>query len=157
MSYGVYRVESDMGDMVDPDIPRPAYHQVIFVETGPAGTGFIHHVTGDVTSHSGMKYEVRAERPEESETFHQKYFLGTVAREDYPDNFNAVLKKCPPPHKQKEYNPKTRKNEQFKSVSDGVYEFYQPGEDRPTMYRCKQWTIQTAIPALKESEVLRTT
>ncbi|KFY87092.1 hypothetical protein V498_07289 [Pseudogymnoascus sp. VKM F-4517 (FW-2822)] len=85
MAFNVYRVQFTMAMpdpdmpsvMPDPDMPRPRYHNVIFVETEADGSGAVHHVTGDITS--GMTYATRREgRPEDSEIFVQKEFIGTV-------------------------------------------------------------------------------
>lgn len=63
--------------MNDPDVPGTRYHTVIFVETSADGSGYIHHVTGDLVA--GMRYETKpGQRPENSKTFHSREFLGTT-------------------------------------------------------------------------------
>ncbi|KFY42649.1 hypothetical protein V494_02309 [Pseudogymnoascus sp. VKM F-4513 (FW-928)] len=136
--------------MQDPDMPSPRYHNVIFVETEADGSGAVHHVTGDITS--GMVYATRKEgRPEDSEIFVQKHFIGTVESAIYPEKIHAVLERLPPPPKQKKFNIKTLRTEQMKP--DGS--FYDPGEAKPRMIKCTEWTIEQAIPALYASGVLQ--
>ncbi|OBT57041.1 hypothetical protein VE04_02615 [Pseudogymnoascus sp. 24MN13] len=136
--------------MPDPDMPSPRYHNVIFVEIEADGSGVVHHVTGDITS--GMVYGTRREgRPEESEIFVRKELIGTAESATYPEKINAVMEALPPPPKQKKFNIKTMKTEQMKA--DGS--FYEPGESRPRMVKCTEWTVKQAIPALYASGVLR--
>lgn len=56
ISYKMYEIGYTIA-IPDPDMPSPRYHNVIFVETGPDGSGIIHHVTGDITS--GMYYDTK--------------------------------------------------------------------------------------------------
>ncbi|KFZ06722.1 hypothetical protein V501_07173 [Pseudogymnoascus sp. VKM F-4519 (FW-2642)] len=149
MAFNVYRVQFTMA-MQDPDMSSPRYHNVIFVEIEADGSGVVHHVTGDITS--GMVYATRREdRPEESEIFVRKEFIGTVESATYPEKINAVLEALPPPPKQKKFNIKTMRTEQMKA--DGS--FYEPGEARPRMVKCTEWTVEQAIPALYASSVLQ--
>ncbi|KAJ6262876.1 hypothetical protein Dda_1433 [Drechslerella dactyloides] len=148
-SYRTYRLEYEL-EVQDPDVPGPRFHNVIFVETNADGSGQIHHVTGDLVT--GMIYQVRSEtRPEVSEGFHRKYLIGTISRSDYPDKVDEILKKIPAPPVQKSFNLATMRTEQHKSP--GV--FYAPGEPRPPMIKCTEWTIDQAIPALLEKEVIQ--
>lgn len=148
MSYNVFKIRYKIA-IADPDMPSPRYHNVIFVETGANGDGIIHHVTGDITS--GMSYaSKKGRRPEESETFYAKDFLGTIQKSDYPHKMDNVLKAQPPPPKQKHFNIKTMKTEQIRP--DGT--FYAPGEPRPPMIKCTEWTMNQAIPALYDSGIL---
>lgn len=136
--------------MPDPDMPSPRYHNVIFVEAEHDGSGFVHHVTGDITT--GMVYATRREaRPEDSEIFVRKDFIGTVESATYPEQMHAVLEALPPPPRQKKFNIKTMRTEQMKA--DGS--FYKPGEARPPMVKCTEWTVEQAIPALYASGVVR--
>lgn len=149
MAFNVYRVQFTMA-MPDPDMPSPRYHNVIFVEMEADGSGAVHHVTGDITS--GMVYATRREgRPEESEIFVRKEFIGTVESATYPERIHVVLEALPPPPKQKKFNIKTMRTEQMKA--DGS--FYEPGEARPPMVKCTEWTVDQAIPALYASGVLQ--
>ncbi|TVY39518.1 hypothetical protein LSUB1_G003956 [Lachnellula subtilissima] len=63
---------------------------------------------------------------------------------------DKILAAQPPPPKQKHFNIATMKTEQMKP--DGT--FYEPGEDRPPMIKCTEWTVNQAIPALYASGVL---
>jgi len=149
MSYSVYKIRYTIA-IPDPDMPSPRYHNVIFVESDPNGNGIIHHVTGDITS--GMYYDTKkAKRPEESESFYAKEFLGAIKASDYPHKMDQVLRAQPPPPKQKNFNIKTMKTEQMKP--DGT--FYELSEPRPPMIKCTEWTVNQAIPALYASGVLR--
>lgn len=149
MSYKVYKIRYTIA-IPDPDMPSPRYHNVIFVETGPDGSGIIHHVTGDITS--GMYYDTkRGRRPEESESFYAKEYLGVVKTSDYPHRVDQVLRAQPPLPKQKHFNVKTMKMEQIKP--DGT--FYAPGEPRRPMIKCTEWTVNQAIPALYASRILQ--
>ncbi|EWC43738.1 hypothetical protein DRE_07356 [Drechslerella stenobrocha 248] len=150
MSYRVYRVEYQVA-VPDPDMPSPRYHNVIFVETGADGSGISHQVVGDLVT--GMSYQSeRDEAPQTSGTFHARHYLGTINESDYPARMDEVLEELPPPGKQKSFNTQTMRTEQHKMP--GV--FYAPGEPRPPMIKCTEWTINQAIPALIESGVLRT-
>lgn len=149
-TYNVYKIQYTIS-MADPDMPQPRYHNVIFVqtETGVNAKGQIHHVTGDITS--GMSYAVKeGKQPESSATFFSRESLGTVKVADYPHEMNKVLANQPPPPKQKHFNQKTMRTEQMKP--DGT--FYEPGEERPPMIKCTEWTVNQAIPALYASGVL---
>lgn len=89
--YNIYKVQYKLG-LQDPLIPGVRYHTLVFVETDADGGGWIHHVTGDITSVRGMTYQrKRGRRPEESNTFHQKTYLGQVPMSDYPDVVNGLL------------------------------------------------------------------
>ncbi|KAK6350272.1 hypothetical protein TWF696_006507 [Orbilia brochopaga] len=148
MSYNVYRIEYTIA-VPDPDMPTPRYHNVIFVETKTDGSGTIHNVVGDLVT--GMTYESEpSSRPEDSDTFFRKHYLGTVAESDYP-KIDEILQAVPAPPKQKSFNLASMKTEQHKSP--GV--FYAPGEPRPPMVKCTEWTINQAIPALVDAGILR--
>ncbi|KAF3911515.1 hypothetical protein ABW20_dc0108166 [Dactylellina cionopaga] len=149
MSYNVYRIEYTIA-VPDPDMPSPRYHNVIFVETEANGSGRIHNVIGDVVT--GMTYATRLEEnPMTSETFFAKHYLGTVRISDYPVTVNETLWAIPPPGKQKSFNPTTMRTEQHKAP--GV--FYAPGEPRPPMVKCTEWTINQAIPALLTAGIIQ--
>ncbi|RFU25960.1 hypothetical protein B7463_g10379, partial [Scytalidium lignicola] len=86
MSYNVYKIKYTIA-IPDPDMPSPRYHHVIFVETHADGGGVIHNVTGDITS--GMHYETEnSGRPENSETFFEKEYLGKTKAVDYLFNID---------------------------------------------------------------------
>ncbi|KAF3928408.1 hypothetical protein AA313_de0205094 [Arthrobotrys entomopaga] len=151
MSYKVYRVEFTVS-ILDPDVPQPRYHNVIFVETGSTdGSGVIHNVAGDLVA--GMRYEIEnSPKPEDSANYHAKFLLGTVDVSGYPASVNGVLEKIPAPGPQKSFNLITMRTEQHKSP--GV--FYAEGETRSPLYKCTEWTINHAIPALRDAGVLHT-
>lgn len=145
--YRVFKVK-DGPIMSDPDVPGPRYHTVIFVETNADGSGYVHHVTGDLVK--GMEYQRRpGGRPEDSETFYQKPFLGTVSASSYPESVNKVCKSLPAPPPQKSFNLRTMKTEPIKP--DGS--FCQPGESRSTLIKYTEWTEEHAIPALQQAHV----
>ena len=99
-----------------------------------------------------MYYDTkRGRRPEESESFYAKAYLGVIKAADYPHQMNQVLSAQPPPPKQKHYNVKTMKTAQIKP--DGI--FYAPDEPRSPMIKCTEWTINQAVPALYASGVLK--
>lgn len=149
--YNVFKVKYHLA-MQDPDEPQTRYHTILFVEKDPSpagnGGGYIHNVTGDLTSPSGMYYETKYEhsRPETCETFHRKEFLGRVRAVDY--HASAVDEICrarPPPQRQKAFNPRTMRTEACRP--DG--EFYSDlGEMRPPYFKCTEWTEEKVIRAL---------
>jgi len=97
MSYNVFRIRYGIA-IADPDMPSPRYHNVVFVETETNGGGYIHHVTGEITS--GMSYASKsAKRPEDSDAFYAKDYLGTIQISNYPHRMDDVLKAQPPPPK----------------------------------------------------------
>lgn len=89
-------------------------------------------------------------RPEDSPSLYAREFLGLVAAKHYPEEIERVLKGVPPPGKQKAFNASTMRTEQVKP--DGT--FYGPGEFRPPMIKCTEWTIERAIPALRIAGIL---
>lgn len=126
--HNVYRVQYHLA-VQDPDTPGPRYHTVIFVETSKNdGSGFIHHVTGDLVT--GMRYEKKpGKRPEESATFYAKSLVGTMDPSQYPRALDEICQKQPPPPKQKAFNRATMRTEPVKP--DG--RFYKPSETRPPL------------------------
>jgi len=46
-TYNVYKVRYTLS-WIDPDMPLPRYHNVIFVASDIDGQGHVHHVTGDI-------------------------------------------------------------------------------------------------------------
>lgn len=146
--YRVYKTK-DSTALPDPDMPQPRYHTYIFVETETSGSGYVHQVTGDLVA--GMRYEAKfAERPEDSEAFHSKDFLGAVSSLAYPSSIDKICRAQPPPGRRKAVNIRSGRTEPVKI--DGT--FYAPGETRPQLFKCTEWTEQLAIPALIEANVL---
>lgn len=136
--------------MSDPDVAGPRYHTVVFVETQANGSGFVHHVIGDLVK--GMEYQRRrGDRPEESETFYRKDFLGTIAIEGYPQSVDGLCKELPTPPPQKAFNSRTMRTEPIKP--NGA--FYELDEPRAKLFKCTEWTEEHAIPALRQANVLR--
>ncbi|KAL2005974.1 hypothetical protein VTN00DRAFT_9628 [Thermoascus crustaceus] len=138
----------------DPDMPTPRYHTTIFVETQEDGSGYLHHVTGDITSSGGMRYEKKfRDQPEESATFYSKTELGVTDASTYPNSFDEVLRKVPPPSQQKAFNVKTMRTEPFKTKNPLT--FYEPNEPRRPLIKCTEWTEHQAIPALKSAGLIQ--
>lgn len=99
--YSVYKSRFSL-DMADPDMPQPRYHTIFVVETREADqSGILHHVTGDITSSHGMRYERKPRsRPKESRTFYNKELLGYTLANSYPASFDNVLQNVPTPPQQ---------------------------------------------------------
>jgi hypothetical protein len=146
--YNVFKVKNHLA-LQDPEEAETRYHTVIFVETKADGSGYFHHVTGDITS--GMTYQRREEnRPEDSQTFFKKEFIGLTPRVSYPAGIDRVCKSQPPPHRQKKFNTSTMKYQACKP--DGS--FYGPHEARPRYFKCTEWTELKAIPALYQANLI---
>lgn len=147
--YKLYRVQERI-PLPDPDMPQPRYHNILFLETSPStGHGTNYQVTSDLVT--GMTYTSSpCSRPEDSPSLYAREFLGLVAAKHYPEEIERVLKGIPPPGKQKAFNASTMRTEQVKP--DGT--FYGPGEFRPPMIKCTEWTIERAIPALRIAGIL---
>ena len=110
MSFNAFKARYSIA-IPDPEMPGPRYYTVIFVATNSDGSGFIHHVTGDLVT--GMRYERKIGKiPEESGTFHSKELLGKIQATGYPARVDQVCITQPPPPPQK----RTNKTEQFKPV-----------------------------------------
>lgn len=134
--YHVYIVKSHLS-IPDPDLPSPRYHTAIFVETETNGDGYAHHVTGDITSVGGMRYEKKFEaRPELSDTFYSQDLLGLTDASTYPNSWDDLLRQVPSPPRQKAFNPKTMRTEPFKTESPLT--FYEPGEVRQPLAKCTE-------------------
>lgn len=146
--YAVYKLKFSLA-IQDPDTTGIRYHTTLFVETSSTdGSGFIHHVTGDITSEQGMYYEKKSKGPpEQSQTFHEKQFMGYTTSTTYPQGWDNVLSRVPAPPKQKAFNIATMKTEPFKTLNPLT--FYEPGESRAPLIKCTEWTEQRAIPALQ--------
>ncbi|TLS24675.1 hypothetical protein PpBr36_08372 [Pyricularia pennisetigena] len=111
--------------MADPDLPQPRYHHIVFVQTDEEdGSGVKFHVVGDITSFGGMKYEsIEFGNPLDDPAYHGRDLLGrTVA-----DGFRR----------------RTELVKMWKPLA-----FYAPGEERRPPWKCTEWTMDHAIPAL---------
>jgi hypothetical protein len=76
--------------MPDPDIPVPGYYTTLFVETGADGSRYLRHVTGDITSSGGMRYEKKfRDQPERSRTFNSKEMVDVTDASSYPSSWDA--------------------------------------------------------------------
>lgn len=139
----------------DPDMPPGRFHHAIFVKTDADGAGTVYHVTGDVTSSRGMRYESKkTEDPEELETFHAKELIGYT---NSIHQWDLVLSALPTPPQQKASNPKKQGNvEPFKDkIRDYEYVFYSPDEERKPLWKCTEWVEWYAIPALWQHDLLQ--
>ena len=126
------------------------YHNVIFVETDSDSSGQILQVVGSIGDADGMEFnEKRGRKPEDSETYVRKHFLGRLQTSDY-ENVVRLLQTVTPPPRQRNFNTKSKATEQCKP--DGT--FYGAHEPRPPYMKCTEWTLQRAIPALWQSGLL---
>ncbi|KAF2431697.1 hypothetical protein EJ08DRAFT_586945 [Tothia fuscella] len=145
----VYRLRFSLA-MPDPDMPQPRYHTTIYAETNQGDQiGFVHHVTGDITSTRGMQYE---RRPENSMDFYDKELLGHTPAAGYPTSFDYLLSKLPTPPQQKEFNIATMRTEPFKTLDPLT--FYETREARRPLIKCTEWVSDCAIPALQAAGLL---
>ncbi|KAJ0413107.1 hypothetical protein BJY00DRAFT_322506 [Aspergillus carlsbadensis] len=137
----------------DPDTPGPRYHTGIFVATSSDGSGILHQVTGDVTSPGGMVYTPTAEpAPQDSEAFHSVEKLGVTPADRYPGDWEDVLRGIPPPPQQKAFNVRTMRTEPFKSREPLI--FYEGGDERRALVKCTEWTLERAVPSLREGGLI---
>jgi hypothetical protein len=122
MSYPVYLVSS---------VGAPRDHHKLFIEKSKNGYGSTFQVTGNIQE--GMEYQCNLyERPEDSVTFIEKSYIGTVD-EGSLGRISNVLENIPPPSKQ----------------FDGAKRI-NPTEP---LRRCQEWTNE-AIQALKDEGIL---
>ncbi|KAF2461282.1 hypothetical protein BDY21DRAFT_82679 [Lineolata rhizophorae] len=153
-TYRVYIIRERLS-IQDPDMPSPRYHTSILVETKPeTGGGIIHQVTGDITSAGGMWYEHEfRDKPQESDDFISKELLGVTHASTHPVQWESVLRQVGAPPQQKAFNPKTMKTEPFKTLQPLT--FYEPREPRQRLIKCTEWTLEGAIPALKNAKLVQ--
>lgn len=155
---------SNDGGLRDPHVPdNPQFHHAIFVQTEEdSGNGYIHNVNGDVTTHNGMSYEKRFQPgpiSSQCETFRREQVLGYIPASSsaYLEQFEAVLRSCPTPPRQKAFNVERNATEPFKTVYPSLT-FYTADEVRnfrfPRLRKCKWWVEEQAIPALERSQLL---
>jgi hypothetical protein len=146
----------------DPLDPVKRYHEGIFVETDQIeGSGTLFHITGDIIAPNGMYYEERGPtyNPTKSEYLHNFPQIGWILADDFNSRqISAILKALPTPPKQQGLD---FWNMDLKSKMTGYIwtkkggERYEPGEGRPPVFKCNEWTNQYAIPALRNAGVLR--
>lgn len=116
MSYNVYKVAY---------LGAPRNHHGVFIETHSSGDGSLIHVIGDIQS--GMVFEQKeAKKPEDSATFVERTFLGTISTSDY-QRVVETCRKIPPPKKQFNGGKRLYKKEPLR--------------------RCQEWTDE-AVQAL---------
>lgn len=176
--YPVYLLRFKLA-LSDPDMPSPRYHTTLFVATNTTTTtttttttnnntstepepepepeketGYIHEVTGDITSPQGMTYKTTpTQNPSATESFFSKEFLGHTDAATYlGGSWDRVLRNLPRPPQQKAFNRVTMRTEPFKSLEPSV--FYDSGvegegEDRVKLWKCTEWTLELAVPALR--------
>lgn len=147
----VFLIRSNLA-IQDPDVPSPRWHTTLFVETEKDGAGYIHEVNGDITSPQGMKYFPSFQSAQETpETFFSKELLGFTAS-PHLDSWIALLDSVPAPHQQKAFNLAKMRTEPFKTLVPLT--FYELGEERKPLIKCTEWTLDRAIPALKEAGLI---
>ncbi|PLB46456.1 hypothetical protein P170DRAFT_216394 [Aspergillus steynii IBT 23096] len=150
--YQVFLVKFTLS-LQDPDIPGERHHHTIFVQTAEDGSGTIHQVTGDVASQDGMYYfPAPTDDPVCSEEFHSSQKLGVTPSSTHPAQWNQVLGSLPAPPQQKAFNLSTMRTEPFKTKLPLT--FYEPREPRKRLVKCTEWTMESAIPTLKENGLL---
>ncbi|ORX93611.1 hypothetical protein BCR34DRAFT_580403 [Clohesyomyces aquaticus] len=153
MEYNVYRIETHLG-MQDPLMPPgPRFHNAIYVETAQNGGGRIIQVTGVIADAGGMYFEEKyGERPEGSDDFHRKHFLGQIQSERYMEVVQ-LMRSVPAPPRQRVFDARVMGHVPCKP--DGSK--YEPGEMVPPYMKCTEWTLGLAIPALQKSGLLNST
>ncbi|KAL1841226.1 hypothetical protein VTJ49DRAFT_7294 [Mycothermus thermophilus] len=153
--YEVYLLRFELGRFTDPDMPAPRYHNLLFVRCNPDGSGIKFHVTGDITSSTGMIYKSEAYHDfRYSRTLYDYKLLGYTPSYNFHARWDAVLNATEKPPQQKAFNIATMKTEPFKTLHPLT--FYQPGEQRRPLWKCTEWTNYKAIPALKAAGLIVT-
>ncbi|KAF2798609.1 hypothetical protein K505DRAFT_321745 [Melanomma pulvis-pyrius CBS 109.77] len=151
--YKIYRVETHLG-LQDPLMgPGTRYHNTLFINTSPSGSGRTIQVIGTISDLNGMTFQEEASpAPESSDAFHQKYYLGQIRSEDY-EQVVTLLRAIDPPPRQRVFDTKTLRY--VKCKPDGTT--YTEGEEEREYWKCTEWTLQRAVPALFGSGLLDTT
>jgi hypothetical protein len=128
------------------------YHNILFFETQADGSGRAIQVNGTIADASGMLfYESSSLAPEASEAFHQKYYLGQIWAKDY-QAVVKVLEGLEKPPRQRIFD--TKWVGYVKCKSDGTR--YSEGDKEMEYWKCTEWTLERAIPALDMSGFLKT-
>ena len=126
------------------------FHNVLFVETDANGEGRILHVTGAIADLNGMRFEEKVgKRPEDSNTYHRKHYLGRIPADQY-GALIQLMHSVPAPPRQRLFDARAMRWVQCKP--DGS--LYQPGEAVPPYMKCTEWVLDRAIPALQQSGFL---
>jgi hypothetical protein len=146
----VWRVQYKLG-LQDSEFTETRYHNVIFVETNPDGSGYIHHVTGDVVNENGMSYQRKeGKRPDQSDSYYAQQYLGWVCASTYPD---SCLQSLSTPPRQRRFSTNTMRYERCRP--DGSW--YDINEEPPPLSKCTEWTENIAIPALLQQGLIQKT
>ena len=151
-TYTVWRAEYKLllPDPLMPPTPIPRTHNAIFVQTDSQGNGRTIQVDGSLADTNGMSFqEKRGERFEETYTFLRKHYLGQIRATDYAAVVE-LMRSLPPPPRQRAYDHSI--GGQGPCKPDGSR--YGPGEVVPEYWKCTEWTLQHAIPALQKSGYL---
>lgn len=109
---------------------------------------------------NGMRYEERPNfTPGASARLHRMTQIRWVRKEDYDSGkFSTVLRALLTPTKQQgidfwERNPVTGRHDIIWTKENG--ERYAPGEERRPTFKCNEWVNEHAIPALRNTQVVR--
>lgn len=147
--HDVYLVEYKLG-MIDPDRPEEKFHLAIYVDTEMGKSGFLHHVTGNITSTKGMTYTPKSSMyPSGAPSFSSMRKIGVTKS---PHAWENALKQVQTPPQQKAFNGKTMKTEPFKTRRPLT--FYEPNEARKPLIKCSEWVIERALPFLRQKGLL---
>ena len=84
--------------------------------------------TGDLVTNMRNEKK-RGNRPKNSRTFHDRTFLGRVAKSKYPTEVDRTCQAQPTPPQRKAFNTKTMKTKPVKQDRT----FYGPREPRPML------------------------
>lgn len=117
------------------------------METNDDESGVIHHVVGDLGT--GMTYEQRPGLQSEIDPmFYAKQLIGRVKASKAAD-IGKLCPQQPGPRIQKNFIKMTMNTELLKP--DGS--FYQTAEPRARLFKCIEWTVERAIPALQSARI----
>ncbi|KAE9364827.1 hypothetical protein N431DRAFT_489301 [Stipitochalara longipes BDJ] len=147
----LYKIKYSLA-LPDLMMSQPRHHTVLFIplSASTSSSGTVHHVIGDLVS--GMKYDSRPEPlPEDNDMFFSRELIGYVAKDDYPDKFEDVLRDVEARPKQRAFNVRTMRTEQIKSNGS----FNEQGEERERMWNCTEWVEERAIPRLWDVGMLK--
>jgi len=148
--FTLYRVELQLG-LQDPLVgPSTRYHNIIFICTSPSGSGRAIQVVGTIADENGMTFqEAASPAPEELDGFHKKRLIGTIRSENY-DEIVELLGVIDPPPRQRIFDSKLL--EWVKCKPDGSR--YQEGDKGAEYWKCTEWTVLKALPALTKSRLV---
>src|SRR5699024_3851855 len=104
----------------------------------------LHQVTGGISSPRGMCVTIRTSRA-----------LLSSPKLPTRSSWRRIPNQLPAPPQQKAFGMKTRQAEPFKTIIMNPLVFYEPGEERKPLVKCTEWTLDTAIPALKSAGLIR--